>query len=1294
MATVVLQYAGAAVGTFLGGPVGGIIGRAAVAIVGNVIDQKLFGPGNKRVEGPRLTELRVMASEEGAPIPVCFGRVRISGQVIWATDLEEIVDTNTERTSAKGSGPKTTTTEYSYFANFAVGLCEGEIDGIGRTWADGREIDLAAYTARLHRGTETQGPDSLIAAVENDAEVPGYRGLAYLVFEKLPLAEFGNRLPQLSFEVFRRGNTAADLVRGVTVIPGSTEFGYDTKIVTRNTGTGETQSENAHMSAIRNDWDVSIDQLVGTCRNLESVSLVVAWFGTDLRCGNTIVKPGVEVAGKTTEPESWRVNGITRADAHVVSTVEGGPAYGGTPTDASVIRSIADLRTRGKRVVFYPFIMMDVPANNGLPDPHGASQQAVYPWRGRITSSIAPGRSGTPDKTAAVLSEVANFVGAAQPGHFAASGNTVIYSGPAEWTFRRMILHYAKLCALAGGVDAFLIGSELRGLTSLRSSATHFPFVAALQQLAVEVKAILPTAKISYAADWSEYFGHQPGDGSNDVLFHLDPFWASPSVDFIGIDNYMPLSDWRDGENHLDYLDARRSIYDRDYLKSQITAGEGFDYFYASTADRDLQIRTTITDGTYGKPWVYRYKDIKSWWSNQHINRLAGIEQGSPTSWVPQSKPVWFTEAGCPAIDKGTNSPNLFFDAKSSESNVPPYSGGQHDDLIQNRYIEAFQSFWQTTGSHNPVSSVYGLPMVDAGNTSFWTWDSRPFPAFPALSDVWSDNVNYVRGHWLTGRLGAVELGALITRLAARFGFNDCDVTQVEGLVDGFVIDRPMSAREALENLLQVFSVDVIESGSKLVFRTRRISPVINLGESEFADVREGKALVSVTRAQETELPKSIRIVYSESSLDYRSAAVSQVRPGIGSDREIAVNLPAAVGQSLAQSRADILLQEAWSQRTTAQFALMPSALAIEPGDVIERENGTRFRIDAIADGTARNAEATNFDRIVYEAPSTNQRVTVGKAVPIFGKPVVLALDLAAVRGDSTPAPWFAAYAKPWPGKLAVLKQSGASSFTFNRDINFRATMGVTLNQLPAGPPHRLDFSHSLDVQMIFGALQSVSEDEMLGGANIAAIGDTESGYEIIQFQTAELVGEKTYRLSGLLRAQAGSEAEMLTLREAGQKFVLLNSAVVQPNLTLDQTGLQQTWRVGPAQVDQAHPSYVELTFDGNLKSLRPYAPVQLRAMRDATGVQLTWIRRTRIDGDSWDLDDVPVGEPLESYRLEILNGTIVARSADLNTPSYHYATSDMMADFGSTQTTITFRVAQLSAAVGNGTFAQRTLNV
>jgi hypothetical protein len=294
-----------------------------------------------------------------------------------------------------------------------------------------------------------------------------------------------------------------------------------------------------------------------------------------------------------------------------------------------------------------------------------------------------------------------------------------------------MALHYAKLAALAGGVDAFLIGSELRGLSSLRSGTGAYPFVAGLRALAADVRAVLGAGTaISYAADWSEYFGHQPPDGSGDVFFHLDPLWADPNVDFIGIDVYHPLADWRDEPGHADELSGR-SQYNVGYLRSQIRGGEGFDWFYASAADRDAQLRTPIADGAGGKPWVFRFKDLEGWWSNQHFDRPGGIEAATPTAWQPRSKPIWFTELGCPAVDKGANQPNVFFDPKSAQSALPYFSSGERDDVAQRAYLAAFQRFFdpghpEFDGS-NPISPVYGGRMVDPAHMHLWAWDARPF---------------------------------------------------------------------------------------------------------------------------------------------------------------------------------------------------------------------------------------------------------------------------------------------------------------------------------------------------------------------------------------------------------------------------------------------------------------------------------------------------------------------------------------------------------------------------------------
>ncbi|HEX7776472.1 MAG TPA: glycoside hydrolase TIM-barrel-like domain-containing protein, partial [Parvibaculum sp.] len=798
MATVLLSAVGSAVGgamlpggvNVLGSTISGAaIGSAVGAVAGAYVDQRLFGPTVANGSGPRLSDLQVMASTEGAPIPRVYGRARLAGQVIWATQFTEHKSTHASGGGKGGGGASVT--EYSYSVSFAVALCEGEVTRIGRVWADGNPLSLADVTWRLHKGAEDQPADPLIEAVEGVDATPAYRGTAYILFEDLDLSPFGNRLPQLSFEVFRGLSDVEQAVRAVTVIPGAGEFVYDTGATREILSEASSRAVNTHSTEGATDWQAAIDQLQATCPNVASASLVVAWFGDDLRCGQCTLTPKVETAHKITLPDSWSVSGLGRGSAGLVSQIDGRPAYGGTPSDLTVIRAIADLKARGLRTVFYPFVMMDIAAGNTLPDPYsGAAGQSAYPWRGRITCDPAPGRTATPDKTSAAAAQVAAFFGTAAASDFHRSTDAVSYSGPGEWSYRRMVLHYAHLCVVAGGVDAFLIGSELRGLTQVRSGAAAYPAVAALKTLAADVAGILgPGTKISYAADWSEYAGHAPGDGTGDLYFNLDPLWADANIHFVGIDNYAPLTDWRKTTDHLD-AEIAGSIYDIGYLQSRIVGGEDFDWYYASDADRDAQIRTPITDGAYGKPWVWRAKDIKSWWANAHYDRPGGTESGTPTAWVPEGKPIVLTETGCPAIDKGTNEPNVFVDPKSAESAAPHYSSGTRDDFIQRAFIEAVTGYWSASGAHNPVSSVYGAPMLDAADIFFWTWDARPFPAFPDRTDIWADGANWRTGHWLNGRLGAAPLAALVAHVMADVGFTAFDASALAGTVDGFVIDR------------------------------------------------------------------------------------------------------------------------------------------------------------------------------------------------------------------------------------------------------------------------------------------------------------------------------------------------------------------------------------------------------------------------------------------------------------------------------------------------------------------------
>lgn len=191
MATLVLTT----VGRLVGGPIGGLLG----ALVGQGVDRAVLGPKGR--QGPRLGELSVQTSSYGTALPKIFGTMRVAGTVIWASDLRE------QRHRGGGKG-RARTTSYSYSASFAVALSARPVRSVGRVWADGNllrgaagdwKTEIGAF--RLHDGGDDQSADPLIASAEGAGLAPAYRGLAYAVFEDLQLADYGNRIPSLSFEI-------------------------------------------------------------------------------------------------------------------------------------------------------------------------------------------------------------------------------------------------------------------------------------------------------------------------------------------------------------------------------------------------------------------------------------------------------------------------------------------------------------------------------------------------------------------------------------------------------------------------------------------------------------------------------------------------------------------------------------------------------------------------------------------------------------------------------------------------------------------------------------------------------------------------------------------------------------------------------------------------------------------------------------------------------------------------------------------------------------------------------------
>lgn len=1171
-------------------------------------------------EGSRLGSSQITSSAEGSPIVELWGRSRFGGQLIWATTFKETISTSTETQGGKG-GPKavTETTEYLYSVSLAIGLCAS--DGgvtLGRIWADGKLLDLSDFTYRFYDGSSDQLADPKIESVEGAGRVPAYRGLAYIVFEDMPLADFGNRIPQITCEVNRPAASASpdemeNTIKAVNIIPGAGEFIYGTEAYSSDDDEGNSTTENSHNSTGNTDFVASLDNLERLAPNVASASLVVSWFGTSTDATTCEVRPKVDTADKTVTPEGWRVSGVTRSGAQVVSQYEGSPAFGGTPSDHTIREAVIEMKARGLRVMFYPFMLMDVTG---------------YPWRGRVT--------GNPT----------NFLGSAAPGDFSRNADGVVtYSGPTEWTHRRMILHYATLLGdLLTSGDAFLVGSEMVGLSQDQAS-----WGTGLATLISDVRTPLASGvNVSYASDWSEY--NEP---------NLGPTWSA--ADFIGIDWYLPLTNWRTTSDE---------DYDRETIKAGITSGEYWDFYYATEDDRTNDVRTPITGP------AFQQKNIGYWRDTEQ-----------------PGKPIWLTEFGCPAVDKGANQPNVFVDEKSSESALPYFSEGTRNDTIQRLYIEAMLEHFGDNTS-----------IVDPANMFVWTWDARPYPAFPSDSEVWGDADNWELGHWITGRLGGASVADVVLDQCDQIGIplENVDVTGLSTIstrVRGFSNSALTSPSARLENLMDTYQFDAYEDGDTLVFIDRANSETVTLDMDDLIG-SGGEDTFSLTRVKDTEIPDRMKVDFTDELRSYNVASVDSHTISGHSKRVGSFTSMAVLSTDYARALADSMVHERWVNRNTVTFTLPFSSESSgnvylgdwKPGKSFRFPHDSRlYRITSLVYGDDIEVTAKGYNPTVYEPVDHATGEVTSDATLSFGSSLVQFMDIPLRSSDEANqwSPRIAARQSPWPGSVLVYREDGSGGHSLNTSVPVQALMGETTTSFPKGTPWVWDESTTVTVRLYDAAesLSSLSDLSVLNGANALLIETPSGEWEVFQFVNATLNGDGTYTLSRLLRGQLGTEAYMGDPTPAGARIVAYNvDRLSYLEGTSALLGVDMGLRYGPAGVLVGDDRYQDETVTPRGVAFRPYAPVDLKQQLSGSDLVLSWKRRTRYDGDSWDVVEIPLNEEYEQYEVDILDGATVVRTIVVdNAETVTYTAAQQTTDFGSTQSSVSWKVYQMSATFGRG---------
>jgi phage terminase large subunit-like protein len=813
--------------------------------------------------------------------------------------------------------------------------------------------------------------------------------------------------------------------------------------------------------------------------------------------------------------------------------------------------------------------------------------------------------------------------------------------------------------------DALLIGSEMVGLSTVRGAGNSFPFADALVDLAADVRAVVgPETKLTYAADWTEYAGCQGPAGR---FFHLDPLWASDDIDAVGIDCYFPLADWRDGEGHADAALAATG-QELAYLEGSIAGGEGFDWYYASEADRRAQVRTPITDGAYGEPWVWRFKDIASFWTQEHHDRPGGVRNGAPTAWVPGSKPIWLTEVGCGAIDKGANQPNIFGDEKSAENGRPYFSAGTPDGLIQRQVLRAHHRYWS-----DPANNPSG--MVDPERLYCWTWDARPYPAFPALNDVWSDGVNHRTGHWLTGRLGALASDELCAVIAQEHG-SIVEAVPAGPLIGGLTVFGPGTAREVIEPVLDLTGQRLAARAGALVGVAQGPGTAMALDPDELAEI-DGPVLTR-RRGDASEKPGRLALGHYDRERDYLAATATALRPGNGP--VVTQSLPIVLDPAAARIGAERLLDLRASSGDRIEFALPPAMVALEPGDRITLAGVAEgpFEITEIRDGAVRRVTVGPVARGDAVATGIERARGSAGAPMLTMTPVVTVAHLPPLPADAGRSRLvIGAFADPWPGPVRV---SDEATGVLVAQLGRPAAIGEVLAPLAPGPVARWDRGPGLEISLRGGHLAEVDAEGVLAGSNRIAVETDSSQWEVIGFATAELIAPGRYRLTRLLRGLEGSEAAIGPI-SAGRRALVIDQRVATLPVEVHWIGESRSLRF--AAGDAAGEVVTAALEPG---PALPLSPVHLRAEREASGaIALRWTRRSRADADGWGVAEPALEHVPEAWEVRIFDGTTLVRTITAGSAPAGYGLADQTADFSGAAPAFDFSVRQVSPVFGPG---------
>ncbi len=539
-----------------------------------------------------------------------------------------------------------------------------------------------------------------------------------------------------------------------------------------------------------------------------------------------------------------------------------------------------------------------------------------------------------------------------------------------------------------------------------------------------------------------------------------------------------------------------------------------------------------------------------------------------------------------------------------------------------------------------------------------------------------------------------VELSGLLTAA-------DIDVTALTQEVKGYRVTGG-SVRAALEPLAAAYQFDIVPSGYKLKAVPRGQASVLTVPYADLGATASDTPgdVFKMAREMDSQLPAKTVVKYLDAAREYDIGEQSSTRINTEAVNEVESELALVLGADEAAGIAEVLQSRAWLERTDASFTLPPTYLALEPCDVITVETPEAdyevlaSELEYTQDGRIEVKAKPNAAAVYTPNASGGEGNTPPGTIGVAGPSLFVPLDIPVVDETVQNAPGFVGtltgYTGGWPGGVVYRSPDNGQTWVDLQAWSAKCTVGSTPGALAEHDGYLIDQTQ-LNVIMISGALESITRDQLLAGYNYAAYG-VDGRWEIVRFQNADLQTDGSYALSDFVRGDKGTEWAT-GLHQPGDWFILLgypDNAFI--GMSAELIGIDRLYRgiTQRASIDTGDD--VPFTYQG--VNLEPLSPVYANATRDGSGnLTATFVRRSRLSSSWWGTGVVaPVGEATQAFEVDVLDGATVVRTIDTATETFSYSAADQTTDFGSPQSSITFRIYQLSETVGRGYAYEVTL--